>query len=506
MLLMRPKLKMRLARLFWEAYLCLIGVIVIPVVLIMVVLIFTPTLIWRPIAKILRPIFRPDLAGMLSCMSSVFAQVDNEVCPVKAMNVLEITVKGHLDLDEFIKHIHKTWISCRDDHTQNFRYPELQQYPVNWAGYKFWKWEENFSLQNHIRLATCGGDLTQMGLDLLCGSFPEGTSPWDLTIVPGPILQGEEAVTTIFMRMHHLLGDGFMVHFLLQRMWGDENPMPLFCPAVKGEKSFWNNAKASIVFPFKAALLFGELAHSAAKQWRWKVLERQKGLTWSLARGQSISTRTIFRIKKHFQVSFSAVLYSLVAGGLRRFMDSELKKGMKIPDVIQTVTPVLPGGKHPDRMGNQFSFGLTSYPTEISDPVERLYEMHNNFETLRHSAASVIGHYGFALLGSHVNWVAPLITWYPFGSLTTSYFPFGFSPEWNILGRTVSNATFYMKLQQGQQGGMMSISSFGDHVNINPLFNSNLLSSEEADKLTRCIVEEVGILEALNPDLRVISC
>lgn len=103
----------------------------------------------------------------------------------------------------------------------------------------------------------------------------------------------------------------------------------------------------------QAALLFGELAHSAAKQWRWKVLERQKGLTWSLARGQSISTRTIFRIKKHFQVSFSAVLYSLVAGGLRRFMDSELKKGMKIPDVIQTVTPVLPGGKHPDRMGNQ---------------------------------------------------------------------------------------------------------------------------------------------------------
>ncbi|OXA49218.1 hypothetical protein Fcan01_15535 [Folsomia candida] len=327
----------------------------------------------------------------------------------------------NLDLTEFIHHINKTWISCRDDASQNLRYPELQQYPVNWAGYKFWKWEENFSLQNHIRLAPSGGDLTQMVVDLLSGTFPEGTSPWDFTIVPGHILQGEEHVTMIFLRIHHLLGDGFMVHFLLQRLWGDENPAPLFRPGVKRKNSVWYSAKHFILFPYKAILLFGELAHSAVTRTIWKVPERRKGLTWSLARGQSIPTRTIFRIKNHFQVSFSAVLFSLVAGGLSRFMDSELKQGAKIPDIVPTVTSIASGGKHPDQSGNHFSFGLIAYPTGISDPVERLYEMHHNFETLRHSAAAIIGYYGFVLLGSHVNWVGRRVNSYPFGSLVTSH-------------------------------------------------------------------------------------
>ncbi|OXA49402.1 hypothetical protein Fcan01_15534 [Folsomia candida] len=524
---MRPPWKTCLSSLLWKAYLCLIGITLIPVLVVVIVLVFTPTFIWRPISKMLRPIFRPDLAGMLSCTSSVFAQVDDEFCPAKAVNIAEITVKpyltiartsanpwaegntstdsqhvpyrgpgaslsliqapaipkstsiqytecwfqklqpppcfdpapregrdecfcllagplntlpwcrvllGNLDLNEFIHHINKTWISCRDDASQNLRYPELQQYPVNWAGYKFWKWEEKFSLQNHIRFAPSGGDLTQMVVDLLSGTFPDGTSPWDFTIVPGHILQGEEQVTKIFLRVHHLLGDGFMIYFLLQRMLGDENPAPLFRPGVKRENSVWKSAKHSILFPYKAILLIGELAHSAVTRTIWKVPERRKGLTWSLARGQSIPARTILRIKNHFQVSFSAALYSLVAGGLRRFIDSELKhNGTKIPAIIPTVTPVPPGGRHPDRMGNQFSFCLISYATGPSDPVERLYEMHHK----RYSAASVIGHYGFALLGSHVNWVARRVNSYPFGSLTTSYFPGGSSPEWNILGRPV---------------------------------------------------------------------
>lgn len=76
----------------WELYMTVLGLLIsllIPVMLIF----FIPTLIWRPIAKALRPYLRPDLDEMLSCSSSVFAQVDDDDY-VKSMIVMHGSLKG----------------------------------------------------------------------------------------------------------------------------------------------------------------------------------------------------------------------------------------------------------------------------------------------------------------------------------------------------------------------------------------------------------------------------
>lgn len=106
---------------------------------------------------------------------------------------------------------------CLDEDSKRLRYPELQQYPVSWAGYKFWKWEDNFNLRNHIGIAArtiaTRADITQLGEELMSGTFPDEASPWELTLIPGIVLEGE-VVTIIFFRFHHLVCDGVAARYL----------------------------------------------------------------------------------------------------------------------------------------------------------------------------------------------------------------------------------------------------------------------------------------------------
>lgn len=53
-----------------------------------------------------------------------------------------------------------------------------------------------------------------------------------------------------------------------------------------------------------------------------------------------------------------------------------------------------------------------------------------------------------------------------------------------------------IKIASDYAGGMICISSFGDSVQINPVFNANLVSTEEAVKLAAYIEEQVLALEA----------
>lgn len=99
--------------------------------------------------------------------------------------------------------------------------------------------------------------------------------------------------------------------------------------------------------------MIGELAHFTVTKATFKVPEAQKGLKWSLALGTPISSGKIIKVKNHFKVSFTAVLFSAVAGGLRRFILTEYKNGSTVPNIIPTVTTVLAGGRHPDKMCNQ---------------------------------------------------------------------------------------------------------------------------------------------------------
>ncbi len=152
----------------FELYLYTLGILVLFIYLVFLI-IFIPTLIWRPIVRALASYLRPDLADILSCTSSTFAQVDDQNY-AKSVIVVQCLFKGFwnnnsifvpyllhvflgvLDYDKLVKQFQKKIIEYKDDKKGCLYYPELQQYITNWAGYKFWKWEENFSVRNHIHL------------------------------------------------------------------------------------------------------------------------------------------------------------------------------------------------------------------------------------------------------------------------------------------------------------------------------------------------------------------
>lgn len=89
-------------------------------------------------------------------------------------------------------------------------------------GYKFWEWENNFAVANHVFVVERDpfdeSQIPQLAKSLLATPLPKGKSPWDFTLVVG------ESETTIFFRVHHALADGFSILFLMQRLFGEEAP------------------------------------------------------------------------------------------------------------------------------------------------------------------------------------------------------------------------------------------------------------------------------------------
>lgn len=67
--------------------------------------------------------------------------------------------------------------------------------------------------------------------------------------------------------------------------------------------------------------------------------------------GKEIPVSTIIRIKNHFKMPFSSVVYALVAGGIHRFIEKE--KTSMILNQLRTVVAVPVEGTHPDRMCNK---------------------------------------------------------------------------------------------------------------------------------------------------------
>lgn len=91
----------------------------------------------------------------------------------------------------------------------------------------------------------------------------------------------------------------------------------------------------------------GELAQNSVKSFLWKIPESKKSNEWTFAKGKQIPVKTIQDIKNHFGVSFSAVVFSIVAGGLDRF---SRRKGTPTPELPNGIAVPIKG--HPDALCN----------------------------------------------------------------------------------------------------------------------------------------------------------
>jgi len=110
-----------------------------------------PFLLIRNVVKFSAIIFRKDLSSIIPMRSTLFA-IDKITSSPKCNTAFAIVAEGALDSQTF-----RTLFSDRifknrpKDPEGNYRYQELTQYIVEWAGYFFWKTDENFNEENHLK-------------------------------------------------------------------------------------------------------------------------------------------------------------------------------------------------------------------------------------------------------------------------------------------------------------------------------------------------------------------
>lgn len=179
----------------------------------------------------------------------------------------------------------------------------------------------------------------------MCGTFSPRLSPWDFTLVPGVQIDGQLS-TLFYFRAHHALADGYSLLFMSQRLFGDVAPhaphSPRHIPLTPGY---------FLRLPVKVLSLVGELAHNTVTTTLWKIPEEEKSAKWSYSVGKAIPISTILQIKRHFGVSFTSVVFSLVTGGLRQF----IAKNKSATEIMASLPALfsIPVKSHPDVLCNK---------------------------------------------------------------------------------------------------------------------------------------------------------
>jgi len=167
-----------------------------------------PFVIYRTFVKYCAKVFRKDLGNILSPRSSTFA-ADRITESPKVNIVCALILEGELDLkklqSDFTTHVINN--APKDGKGVNRRYQRLFQYIVNWGGYYFWKDDNSFDLNNHIKSLPSEAQHTEKDLialqQLYLGRKWAHKRPlWEFVLVPNYIpsystTAGKKAITII---------------------------------------------------------------------------------------------------------------------------------------------------------------------------------------------------------------------------------------------------------------------------------------------------------------------
>jgi len=83
--------------------------------------------------------FSPELDGSLNHR------------PPRCAIVCTITLKGIISTEKLAEKVKSRWLSEYNGNGKGCRYPELKQYADSWFGFMFWKRDDQFEVENHIK-------------------------------------------------------------------------------------------------------------------------------------------------------------------------------------------------------------------------------------------------------------------------------------------------------------------------------------------------------------------
>ena len=285
----------------------------------------------------------------------------------KCALVTAIIVEGTLSLDEF-RHIFQTRVIEPKDSNGKVRKPEFSQYVSKHCGFLFWKWEEHFDINQHLRSyegklkyqflngtrAINQDSIMEICDDFVYKPFKPLTSPWEGFVInnyqESDPVTGEPfgpISTALVVRLHHCLGDGFSLIKTLNYDLSQEKEFDSATPKYESPSGSSAISRA-LHFLFSAPYEFLSEAQNAVDVNSWHVPREQLKRNNNSAISHKIPIEYIKEIKNLSKASFTGVILECFTAGLRKFMS---EAGYATPDIIHCVTP-LPVPGHPDKMRN----------------------------------------------------------------------------------------------------------------------------------------------------------
>lgn len=317
------------------------------------------TLPYRFLVWGLAKVIRPNLTSFITGLSSVF-MLDSYEKPT--LNLVSIKIiHGRIELEQMRDLMQKRLIEKRDE-SGAYVYSRLFQCAANFMGYSFWQKDNNFSINNHVRLydytqedlrvpSPCfEEDLRRIMGGLLAAPWKDGHSPWEFLLIHNYRPEGDTSPEVekmaLVCRFHHGIGDGHSSSKLLTDMGLSYTPAAMPTPI---KKPLWAAVLLPLIYPFKFCYDLADnylMSVDSDNPWHRQGVKLSK--TYFTSFTKPIPVSLVKEIKNKHGVSYISVLYAAVGGGISRIM---AQAGQKPPKFMACLNPV-PKPDHPGGMIN----------------------------------------------------------------------------------------------------------------------------------------------------------
>jgi hypothetical protein len=330
---------------------------------------FVPCFLYRKIVSYLAILLKPRL-GKLLCARSALAAIDELDTSPKCTLLGVAVVEGDIDVDSLQKDVLRRVVNAKNSKGE-FMYPEFQQYFSRWGGFLFWKWEKDFKIEDHVSVHEISEtqkmsemDVINIRIQLIAKPYKKGISPWEFVVVRNyhpvnPLMidydnnrknddDPKSPKSVLIMRIHHGVTDGYsLLKLFLHTMQSEK----LTLEKIPQPKFHQRNPLKTLAYYTWAILCVPYYVTKQLLTTRDDNYFHPKGVALKRRCHAAMTTMPVSvvrEIREKNTVTFSAVLMSALAGGIRNYM---LANGIEIPESMHVTTP-LPWPGHPSKLRN----------------------------------------------------------------------------------------------------------------------------------------------------------
>ncbi|CAG7786063.1 unnamed protein product, partial [Allacma fusca] len=196
-------------------------------------------LVYRSLVWTLARVSRRDLDSFVTKQNALYAVYPPHTVPHNSINIVNLLIlKGQLTTDR-IRQLFNERVLIQRDHRNRLIYMRLQQFWTSFLGYAFWKTDEDFNLDLHIREYDYKGelglpdpcqvnDILKLSGKLITSRWAESSrSPWEILVVNNAIEEGSfEPSTCLIIKIDHVLCDGYSIVNLMEQLFNIKMPTP----------------------------------------------------------------------------------------------------------------------------------------------------------------------------------------------------------------------------------------------------------------------------------------